>query len=142
MTGGPWFDLREHGLREQRLSSPAVFVLTSVRKKLGQTRMAARQVQPALAALITAVAVAACGSVEGTMIERGHATAYAEGYGHGCASGKDAAGGLFAEARKNASRYGVDEQYTEGWNHGFEECRSDMAAMILDARLRNPSRDN
>jgi hypothetical protein len=86
--------------------------------------------------------VAACGSVEETMIERGHPRTYAEGYAGGCASGKEAAGGLFAEASKDASRYDADEQYTEGWNDGFEECRRDMAVMVLDARLRNPSRDD
>ena len=73
------------------------------------------------------------------MIARGHPPAYAQGYAHGCASGKAAAGGLFADARKDASRYGGDDQYTNGWDAGFEECRRDMAAMVLDARLRKSS---
>ena len=103
---------------------------------------ARQQLPSALAALLTAPAVAACGSVEKTMIERVHPPAYAAGYADGCASGKEAAGGLFADARKHASRYGADDQYPEGWDVGFEECRRDMAAMVLDARLRNPSRDN
>lgn len=94
------------------------------------------------AALLMAVALAACGSIEQTMIERGHPPAYAQGYADGCASGKEAAGGLFAEAEKDVSRYGADELYTEGWDAAFEECRREMAAMVLDARLRNPSRDN
>jgi hypothetical protein len=46
-----------------------------------------------------------------------------------------------SRTRKDASRYGADDQYTEGWDVGFEECRRDMAAIVLDARLRNPSRD-
>jgi hypothetical protein len=104
--------------------------------------VSARRLQPTLAALIAALAVAACSSVEETMIERGHPPAFAQGYADGCASGKEAAGGVFAQARKDASRYDADEQYTEGWNDGFEACRRDMAAMVLDARLRNPSRDN
>lgn len=104
--------------------------------------MPASSLQPTLAALATALAVAACASVEETMIARGHPPAYAAGYADGCASGREAAGGLLADARRDASRYGGDDQYTAGWEDGFEKCRRDMAAMVLDARLRNPSRDN
>jgi hypothetical protein len=100
------------------------------------------RLETTLAALVAALALAACGSVEEALIEQGLPPAYAEGYADGCASGEEAAGGLFAAARKDASRHGSDDQYTQGWNKGFEECRRDMAAMVLDARLRNPSRDN
>ena len=103
--------------------------------------MSASRLQATLAALITALALGACGSVEETLIEQGLPPAYAGGYADGCASGKQAAGGLLGEARKDASRYGADDQYTRGWDEGFEECRRDTAAMVLDARLRNPSRD-
>ena len=98
-------------------------------------------VRTPLVALLTTVALAACGSIEETMIEQGHPPAYAEGYADGCASGKAAAGGLFADARKDANRYGADRQYTQGWESGFDECRSDMAGMVLAARLRNPSKE-
>ena len=81
------------------------------------------------------------GRLETMLAALATALAYAEGYADGCASGKEAAGGLFAEALKDASRYGADDQYTRGWNEGFEECRRGTAAMVLDARLRNPSRD-
>jgi hypothetical protein len=103
--------------------------------------MPASRSQGTFAALITALALGACGSVEETLIEQGLPPAYAAGYADGCASGTEAAGGLFAEARKDASRYAADDQYTRGWDEGFEECRRDTAAMVLDARLRNPSRD-
>jgi hypothetical protein len=110
-------------------------------ESLGKTSMPASPLRAALAALAT-LAVGACGSVEQTMIERGHRPVYAAGYADGCASGKEAAGGLFADSRKDAGRYGADNQYTAGWDAGFAKCRADMAAMVLDARLRNPSRDN
>ena len=103
--------------------------------------MRAAPLQATLVALLAAFTVAGCGSVRETMIERGYPPAYAEGYVDGCESGKDAAGGLFANARKDASRYAGDDQYTKGWDAGFEKCRRDMAAMVLDARLRDPSRD-
>ena len=102
----------------------------------------AHRVQVTRIALPVALVLAACGSIEETMLERGHPPAYAAGYADGCASGKAAAGGLFADARKDARRHGADDQYTEGWDDGFEECRRDMAAMVLDARLRRPSGDD
>lgn len=95
-----------------------------------------------LAVPLAVLALGACGSVEQTMLERGHPPAYAAGFADGCASGKKAAGGFFAEGRQDASRYGSDEQYIEGWNAGFARCHAEMADMVLHARLRNPSRDN
>ena len=95
-----------------------------------------------IAALLTSLAVAACGSVQETMVERGFPPVYAAGYADGCASGKDAAGGFFAEAQKDMTRYGADDQYTAGWDGGFEKCRRDMARLVLDARLRDPNRDD
>ena len=108
----------------------------------GSASMPPGRRQASLAAVLTTMVLAACGSIEQTLIERGHPPAYAAGYADGCASGKATAGGLLAEAQQDASRYGADDQYTQGWDAGFEQCRADTAAMILDARLRNPSRDN
>jgi hypothetical protein len=107
-----------------------------------RTPRPASKLQSALAALIATLALAACSSVKEAMIERGLPPAYAEGYDDGCASGKEAAGGLFANARKDTTRYGAaDGQYAQGWNDGFEKCRDETAALVLDARMRNPSRD-
>lgn len=111
------------------------------RDSLGNQSMPDRRPRARLAALLATLALAACGSIEEEMIEQGHPPGYAAGYADGCASGKAAAGGLFAESRRDASRYGADDRYTEGWDAGFKECRADMAALVLDARLRNPSRD-
>ena len=63
-----------------------------------------RATRPAL--LLAALSATACGSVEENLIAQGHPAAYARGYADGCASGKEAAGGLFAQGRKDASRYG------------------------------------
>jgi hypothetical protein len=116
-------------------------VLTSVRAELENTPMSASSLQATLPVLLAALAVAACGSVEQTMIERGFPPAYAEGFADGCASGKEAAGGWFVQARKDTRRYGADGQYTAGWDDGFEECRRDMTAMVRHARIRNRNRD-
>lgn len=104
--------------------------------------MPVSRLQPTLGALFTSLALAACGSVEERLIGQGLPPTYAQGYAHGCASGEDAAGGLFAEARQDATRYGTDQPYTEGWDAGFEQCRRETAAMVRAARLRNPSRED
>jgi hypothetical protein len=92
--------------------------------------------------LVTAIALAACTSVHEGLIERGYPPAYAEGYEHGCASGKAAAGDLFGQAQKDESRYqDSDSQYAQGWDAGYAKCLGDMRAMVIDARMRKPSRD-
>ena len=103
--------------------------------------MVACRLQTGLAVLITTLVVAACGSVKDAMVKRGLPPAYAEGYDDGCASGKDAAGGLFAETRQDIDRYGSDDQYARGWSDGFEKCRQEMAVVVREAWARNPSRD-
>ena len=71
------------------------------------------------------------------MIERGFPPAYAEGYADGCSSGREAAGGLFDETRKDTTRYGTDRQYAKGWDDGFQQCRSEMAATVESDRLQS-----
>ena len=94
------------------------------------------------AALAATLALAGCASVQETMIERGFPPAYAEGYADGCSSGKEAAGGLFYETRKDTTRYGPDRQYTEGWDSAFQQCRSEMAVLMETDRLASGNNDN
>jgi hypothetical protein len=90
-----------------------------------------------IATLVVTLALAACGSVRETLIERGFPPAYAEGYADGCSSGREAGGGLFDETRKNMTRYGADREYTQGWDNGFQQCRREMAATVeSDRRAR------
>ena len=103
--------------------------------------MLVARLQAKLAVLLTVLALVACGSVEEALVERGFSPVYAAGYADGCASGNEAGGRLFGEARKDANRYTTDEQYAQGWDDGFASCKSKAEAMVRDARLRNPSRD-
>jgi hypothetical protein len=96
----------------------------------------------ALALMLGVMALAACTPTEQGLIERGYPPAYAEGFEHGCASGKAAAGGLFEQAQKNESRYqDSTSEYAQGWDAGYAKCLREMRAMVIDARTRNPSRD-
>ena len=91
--------------------------------------------------LIAALLVVGCTSTRDALIARGLPPTYAEGYDDGCASGNEAGGGLFTEARKDAGRYASDSQYAKGWDDGFAECKANTVAMVRDARLRRPSED-
>jgi hypothetical protein len=96
----------------------------------------------AIVTTIVAAALVACTSVQEGLIERGYSPAYAEGYDHGCASGKAAAGGTFARTQKDEARYAASESdYAQGWDAAFAKCRADMRAMVSDARTRNLYRD-
>ena len=91
---------------------------------------------------VMVVALAACTSTTEGLVERGYPPAYAEGYDHGCASGKATAGGLFAEAQKDQSRYQAsDSEYAQGWDAGYAKCLADMQVMISEAHRRRQSKD-
>ena len=91
--------------------------------------------------VVVAALLAACGSRQDELISRGYSPAYAAGYDHGCASGKVAGGGLFAQQQKDEDRYANESDYAKGWDAGFAKCRHDLQVMTSDARARNPSRD-
>ena len=96
----------------------------------------------AVALMLGVMALAACTSTEQELIEQGYSPAYAQGFEHGCASGKAAAGGLFDQAQKDESRYqDSTSEYAQGWDAGFAKCRQDERQMVIDARNRHPSRD-
>ena len=95
----------------------------------------------AVLVVAAATALAACTSEQDELVERGYPPAYAEGYDHGCASGKAAAGGLFEEAQRDPERYQGGGEYAHGWDAGYQKCLTDMRAMVIDARTRNPSQD-
>ena len=98
-----------------------------------------RKPRATAAALVAILWLTACASTKEALIERGFDPAYAEGYDDGCSSGQNAAGGIFSETRKDASRYASDDQYTQGWDAGFAKCQHYTAAMVREARLRNPT---
>jgi hypothetical protein len=113
------------------MSKGAVPARATERRRLRSKPMGAKRFRTiTLAALVTTLALAACGSVKETLIKQGFPPAYAEGYADGCSSGREAAGGVFDDARKDTTRYGSDPQYTQGWDNAFQRCRSDMEATV------------
>ncbi|MGI9508939.1 MAG: hypothetical protein ACR2QJ_06285 [Geminicoccaceae bacterium] len=94
-----------------------------------------------LATLVALTTLVACVDQRKALIEKGATPAYADGYVAGCKSGKQAAGSPLAEASKDTSRYGANNDYARGWDDAFRICKADMEIRILEARRRNPQDD-
>ncbi|MHB2244407.1 hypothetical protein [Pseudomonas monsensis] len=73
-----------------------------------------------------------CQTTHEDLIARGYPPAFADGFDDGCVSGRQAAGSISGEFRKNVPRYLKDKQYAEGWTDGFRQCQ---------AMLENKDRD-
>lgn len=57
-----------------------------------------------------------------SLIRQGTTKSYADGYVSGCSTAKYQAGYYDYTEMKEKSRYRNDEEYTVGWDHGFENC--------------------
>ncbi len=57
---------------------------------------------------------------------------YKDGYLDGCPSGKKAAGYLYASSRKQVIRYDQDRLYKQGWDDGFQVCKSRHESLKRD----------
>jgi len=57
---------------------------------------------------------------------------YKDGYLDGCTSGKKAAGYLYAKLAKDVIRYTDDQLYHQGWDDGFNICKSNHEALKRD----------
>ncbi len=91
--------------------------------------------------LVTLVALAACSSKRGQLIQEGATPAYADGYVDGCDSGKQAGGAILTETKKDADRYASRSEYAKGWDEAFKRCQANTAVRVWEARRRKPSRD-
>lgn len=78
-----------------------------------------------------ALLLTGCQSAHEQMIEQGYPPAYADGYGDGCSSGRQAAGLMVGDFRKNVPRYLAERQYETGWDDGFRQCQSMQANQDL-----------
>jgi hypothetical protein len=70
------------------------------------------------------VVITGCQSTHEDLIAKGYPPAFADGFDDGCISGRQAAGAITGEFRKNVPRYLKDKQYAEGWTDGFRQCQA------------------
>jgi len=79
------------------------------------------------------LALGGCQTTHDDLIAKGYPPAFADGFDDGCVSGRQAAGSISGEFRKNVPRYLKDRQYADGWTDGFRQCQ---------AMLENKSRED
>ena len=60
---------------------------------------------------------------------------YRAGFDDGCHSGRQAAGSLFDEFRKDQARFNSDSDYAQGWSDAFRQCESQEEA--VERRVRS-----
>lgn len=65
---------------------------------------------------------------------------YREGFDDGCHSGRQAAGSLFDQFRKDQRRFNSDRDYAQAWSDGFRQCESQEEA--LNRRVRSAATIN
>ncbi len=73
---------------------------------------------------VVLLGLAGCQSDREAMIQKGYPPAYADGYDDGCQSGN-----MFSQFTKDVNRYHNDKTYHEGWDDGYQECKSEQAAL-------------
>lgn len=69
------------------------------------------------------LALGGCQTTHEDLIAKGYPPAFADGFDDGCVSGRQAAGSISGEFRKNVPRYLKDQQYADGWVDGFANVR-------------------
>lgn len=74
--------------------------------------------------LVAVLFLAGCQSTHEQLIEKGYPPAYADGFQDGCGSGRQAAGVMAGEFRKDVPRYLHNRQYETGWDDGFRQCQA------------------
>lgn len=68
--------------------------------------------------------IAGCQTTHEDLLAKGYPPAFADGFDDGCSSGRQAAGAITGEFRKNVPRYLQDKQYAEGWDDGLHQCQA------------------
>ncbi len=59
---------------------------------------------------------------------------YRQGFDDGCHSGRQAAGSLFDQFRKDQQRFSRDPDYAQGWSDAFRQCESQEEALNRQMR--------
>ncbi|BAU72519.1 lipoprotein, putative [Metapseudomonas furukawaii] len=76
--------------------------------------------------LLGTLLMAGCASTRDTLLAQGYPMAFVDGFEAGCSSGRQAAGVITGEFRKDVPRYLKDATYAEGWSDGFRQCQAQV----------------
>ena len=95
--------------------------------------------------LCFAFLLSGCATTHEQMLDHGYPPAYADGFQDGCSSGRQAAGLMVGDFRKDVPRYLHNRQYESGWDDGFRQCHAlQNSATVTGSRrktaaLRGPT---
>lgn len=97
----------------------------------------------AICMLLLFASLVGCETTHQTLIAQGYPPAYADGFDDGCGSGRQAAGAITGEFRKNVPRYLADQRYAAGWGDGFQQCQAQYSSQERQRydQQRNSDRD-
>ncbi|MBD8496308.1 hypothetical protein IFR09_17750 [Pseudomonas syringae] len=70
------------------------------------------------------VVLAGCQSTHEQLLAEGYPPAFADGFQDGCGSGRQAAGAIGGQYRKNVPRDLKEPLYAKGWADGFRQCQA------------------
>lgn len=88
-----------------------------------------------LMTILGMVILSGCASQRDIMIQEGHSVAYADGFEHGCSSGKKAGGNMFESFKKDENRFTNNSKYSQGWSDGFRQCLSEQKSFDRQMRI-------
>ncbi|WP_260962886.1 hypothetical protein [Pseudomonas citri] len=87
----------------------------------------------AVLVLAALMVLGGCETTHEDLIARGYPPAFADGFDDGCSSGRQAAGVITGQFRKDVPRYLKDPRYAEGWSDGFRQCQAMRESEERDA---------
>jgi len=76
------------------------------------------------ALLLALLLLAGCQTTHEQLLAAGYPPAFADGFQDGCSSGRQAAGAISGEFRKDVPRFLADATYATGWSDGFNQCQA------------------
>lgn len=75
-------------------------------------------------AVLVLALIGGCESNHEYLLKQGYQPAFVDGFDAGCVSGRQVAGSISGEYRKDVPRYLKDPQYAEGWNDVSASARA------------------
>lgn len=89
--------------------------------------------------VITSIILAGCAGMQlqqqrNMLAAQGQPPEYIDGYSAGCNSGTSAAGNPYFSFEKDVRRFQNDSLYSQGWNDGFQICKSKYDSIMNSMR--------
>jgi hypothetical protein len=91
--------------------------------------------------LVGALLLAGCQPTHEYLLAAGYPPAFADGFRDGCSSGRQAAGAISGQFRKDVPRFLADPSYASGWSDGFNQCHAQRVSQQRQETLERIGSD-